>query len=119
MHDIEARQSLLESLLQHGNSVLSSTSMQEHSGLDYRLQELQVRYKELKEASAEKRRQLLRAAADCEAINEHLEKVTSWLNEKERSFDTMEKLPLGSAELVKHTEDRKVESLFINALNFI
>lgn len=112
MHDVEARKPLLESLLQQGNSVLSGTSIHEHSGLEYRLQELQVRYKELKEASAEKKKKLLRAVADREAITEQLEKVTTWLNEKERSFETTEKLPLASAELVKHMEDRKVARHF-------
>ena len=57
---------------------------------------------------------LLKAVADREVMQEWLDKVTAWIEEKEKAFDPKQKLPLTSADVHKQAEEKKVNVLIFS-----
>jgi len=108
MNDIEARQSLLNTLVQQGTSVAAQTISAEHTGLKRRLKSLHADYEQVKEAAVDKRKQLQKAVADREVLHELLAKVTTWLHDKEAGFQPLAQLTLSSVEVHKYAEEKKV-----------
>lgn len=110
---IDGKQTTLDSLLLQGSSVLAAAGTAlENSRLAGRLNEIRSGYKELREISVEKKKELLRALTEREAIAEHMENVETWLREKENTYKALGKLPLSSADLLRHLDEKKVWRYF-------
>lgn len=77
-----------------------------------RLNEVRSGYKDLREISVEKKKGLLRALTEREAIAEHMENVETWLREKENAYKALGKLPLSLTDLLRHLEEKKVWRYF-------
>lgn len=67
---------------------------------------LEADYQLVKEASTDKRKQLLKAVGEREALTDTLQKVATWMDEKEKCCNEKENLPLMNADVRKKLDEK-------------